>query len=253
MMMMSKAKLPSPQLSGLGHVGWPALSEKEAASILELVDPKLRQRRLGDAEILRKAEILGEAAISVQWIKRKTAATQSPAQRRRALIIAAKKIAAAVKSIEGLPEATQREIDPKVLRRIIKMTDGTEHECWPGVLQQLHDRTLALAKKITVKRHTGGKKRGPGGGRIEAVQKRAAADCALTMLRAWGNATSLTANKRYFALAALLFKLATGKDGNVRDACEARLQDKTTSAAPFEMWEMLFEDEGMPKVFEDSN
>ena len=252
---MSDPKLPARQGSGLGHLGWPALSEQDADSVLELVDPKLRQRCLGAAEILRKAAILGEAAIGVQWIKRKTAATKSPGQRKKALILAAKKLEAAIKSIEGLPIATQYEIDPKMPRQTIKeglFPEFGEVVTQPGTLHQLRDRIDALAAEITVKRHSGGKKTGQGN-RIDAAKKRAAADCALTILRAWGNATALTANKRYHALAALLFKLATEKDGDVRDACEARLHNKTTSARIFEMWEMQFEDEDAPKVFEDSD
>jgi hypothetical protein len=147
-------------VSGLGHLGWPALSKTDGEQVLKIVR--------GRSESPRDAEILGEAAISVQWIKRKTAATQSPGQRREELILAAKTIEAAIKSIEKLPEATQREIDPEALlfRRTIKMTrldggDGyDEHELQQGTLNQLHDRIDALAKKITVKR-SGGKKDWP--------------------------------------------------------------------------------------------
>jgi hypothetical protein len=241
-------------VSGLGHLGWPALSKTDGERVLKIVR--------GRSESLRDAEILGEAAISVQWIKRKTAATQSPGQRREALILAAKKIEAAIKSIEDLPEATQREIDPEVLlfRRTIKMTrpdggDGYyEHELQPGTLNQLHDRIDALAKKITVKR-SGGKKTGPGGGRIEAAKKRAAADCALAMLITFSSkAPTLTDTGPYHKLTALLFKLATdGKVGDVEEVCRARQHAQGWAGLTIDMWEMLFEVDGVPKVFEDSD
>jgi hypothetical protein len=225
--------------SGLGHLGWPALSKTDGERVLKIVR--------GRSDSPRDAEILGEAAISVQWIKRKTAATQSPGQRREALILTAKKIEAAIKSIEALPI----EIDPKALRSTIKMTveegnhltGGAEYERWPGTLNQLHDRIDALAKEITVKR-SGGKKTGPGGGRIEAAQKRAAADCALAMLTTFSSkAPTLTDTGPYHKLTALLFKLATdGKVGDVEEACRARRHARgTVSSLTFEMWEMLFD------------
>jgi hypothetical protein len=244
---MIKAKLPPPGLvpSGLAHLGWPPLSKEDGERVTKLVRPEPSQRD----------DCLREAAISVQWIKRKTAATRTPSQRKKALINAAKKIAAAIKSIEGLPEATQREIDPKVLRRTVQMTPllpelGNRYELWPGTLQQLHDRTLALAEKITVKRHTGGKKRS----RIDAAQKRSAADCALAILWTWSSRPpTLYRDGPYFELAALLFELATGKVGiDVELACKGRWRARTMSSRIFEMWEMLFEDDGEPKVFEDS-
>jgi hypothetical protein len=257
----------APGPSGLGDLGWPTLSKKYAERVLKLV----RGQTGGDCQ--RDADILREAAISVQWIKRKTAAARTPRQRKKALINAAKKIAAAIKSIEGLPEATQRQIDPKALRRTIKMTDGAEYERWPGTLQQLHDRTLALAEEIKLM-PSGGKQRGPGGGRIEAAKKRAAADCAINILLAWGSKVpTLTAGGTYYKLTAMLFKLATETVGDVdvEGACtrvykellgsrdevdqmqrEGYLWAKVSSRT-FEMFEMLFEGDGVPKVFEGSD
>jgi hypothetical protein len=189
---------------------WPVLSKSDAARVLELVNPKP----------IHHDHCLREAEESVQWIKRKTAAIQSPGQRRKTLIRAAKKIEAAIKSIEGLREATQREIDPKALRRTIKLTEVGEVETQPGTLHQLRDRIVALAEKITVPR-SGGKKTGPGGGRIEAAQKRAAADCAKSMIKTCGS--KRVAFVPYCELTALLFELATdGKIGDVEQVCRAR-------------------------------
>lgn len=245
---MTKAKLPPPiwRPSGLGHLGWPALSKEDGERVTQIVRPEPSQRD----------DCLRETALSVQWIKRKTAATRTPRQRKKALINAAQRIAAAIKSIEGLPETTQREIDPKVLRRTVQMTPllpelGNRYELWPGTLQQLHDRILALAAKVTVKRHTGGKKRG----RIDAAQKRSAADCALAILKTWSSRPpTLYRDGPYFELAALLFELATGKVGkDVELACKGRLRAKTESSRISEMWDMLFEDDGVTKVFEDND
>ena len=93
----------------LAQLGWPALSKADAERVLKLV----RGHNGGEHD----AAILKEAALGVQWIRRKTAATRTPRQRKQALINAAKKIAATIKGIESLPEATQNEIDPKALRR----------------------------------------------------------------------------------------------------------------------------------------
>jgi hypothetical protein len=235
---------------GLADLDWPTLSKEDRERVTKLVRPKSSQRD----------DCLREAAISVQWIKRKTTASRTPRQRKKALINVAKKIAAAIKSIESLPEATQREIDPKALRRTVQITPllpelGNRYELWPGTLQQLHDRTLALVEKITVKRHSGGKKRG----RIDAAQKRAAADCALAILGTWGSRPpTLYRDGPYFELAALLFELATGKkNGDVELACIRVYKEQTLhkkiSSRYFEEWEMLFEDDGVPKVFEDSD
>ena len=121
-----------------------------------------------------------------------------------------------------------------------------EHELQPGTLQQLHDRTLALAEEIKVTR-SGGKQHGPGGGRVEAAQKRAAADCALGILFAWGSKVpTLTADGPYHKLTTLLFKLATGKVGDVEEAC-ARIFKERDKARFFEESEMLFESDGVPK------
>ena len=68
---------------------------------------------------------------SVRWIKRETAATQSPGQRKKALKRVAKQVDSAIKSIEALPIATQVEI-------------------YPEALHQLYDRIDELAEKITV-------------------------------------------------------------------------------------------------------
>jgi len=109
---MSKAK-PPPQWksselsSGLAHLGWPALSKEDGERVTKLVRPKPSQRD----------DCLREAAISVQWIKRKTAATRTPRQRKKALINAAKKIAAAIKSIEGLPEDIENAVDRDITVR----------------------------------------------------------------------------------------------------------------------------------------
>ena len=66
---------------------------------------------------------------------------------------------------------------------------------------------------------SGGKKTGKGN-LIDAAKKRAAADCAESMIETWGSKPLTLAN--YRKLAALLFKLATGKDGDVEQACRAR-------------------------------
>ena len=73
-----------------------SLSKSNAATCrIRLVGPKP-----GDQDhCLRSAEE------SVQWIKRKTAATQSPGQRKKALQLVAKQIDAAIRSIEALPIA----------------------------------------------------------------------------------------------------------------------------------------------------
>ena len=112
-----------------------------------------------------------------------------------------KQIDAAIKSIEALPIATQVEIDPEALH-------------------QLYDRIDELAEKITVPR-SGGKKTGQGN-LIDAAKKRAAADCAESMIETWGSKPLTSAN--YRKLTALLFKLATGKVGDVEQACRAQRQ-----------------------------
>jgi hypothetical protein len=262
----------APGPSGLGHLGWPTLSKRYAERVLKIV----RGQSGGDCQ--RDADILREAAVSVQWIKRKTAATQSPGQRKKELTHAATKIEAAIKSIKDLPIATQYEIDPEALRSTPKLTPlpgydyGAQREFQQGILQRLHDRIDALAEKIIVKRHSGGKQRGPGGGRIEAAQKRAAADCAINILLTWGSKVpTLTAGGTYYKLTAMLFKLATENVGDVdvEGACtrvykellgspdevdqmqrEGRLWSKVSSRS-FEMYEMIFEDVDLPKVFED--
>ena len=198
-----------------------------------------------------------------------------------------------IKSIEDLPTATQYELDPvfsdlpietknslvtsalslKALRTQA-LTNGVQQ--WalqPGTLHQfldrVLDRTLALAEKITVRR-SGGKQRGPGGGRIEAVQKRAAAECAINMLLTWGKVPTKTDGGPYYKLTALLFTLATGNIGDVdvEDACirvykellgsrdevdqmqrEGRLW-ATVSSRMFEMFQMMLDES---KVFEDSD
>lgn len=203
----------------LAHLGWPALSKKNAARVIKLVGPKPDQRD----------DCLREAAISVQWIKRRTAATQSAGERKEALHQVAKNIAAVITSLNDLPTATQRELHPEAFQRSL-------------------DRTVALAEKVKVT-PSGGKL----GSRIDAAKKRAAADCALYILRAYGSRPpTLYRDGPYFELAALLFELATGKDGDVELACKARLRTKP-SARNFEMFEMLFEFDGEPKVFEDND
>jgi len=215
----AKVSPPGSGPSGLAHLGWPALSKEDAERVTTLVRPNPSQRD----------DCLREAAISVQWIKRKTAA-RTPGQRRDALRDDAKKLLAAIKIIKSLPIVTQRKLRLKAFQRE-------------------HDQTLACAEKITVKRHSGGKKRG----RIDAAQKRAAADCAFNILETWSSKEpKLYRDGPYVELAALLFELATGKVGDVERACKAR-RAKTTSGRTFEMWEMLFEDDGIPKVFEDSD
>jgi len=59
--------------------------------------------------VQRDADILGEVALSVRWIKRKTAA-RPPGERRTALRDEAKRIEAAIKSLKGLPDTTQRQL-----------------------------------------------------------------------------------------------------------------------------------------------
>jgi hypothetical protein len=235
---MTKAESPPP-------IWRTALSKEDGESVTKVVRPKPSQRD----------DCLREAAISVQWIKRKTAATRTPRQRKKALINAAKKIAAAIKSLQVLPEATQDEIGPKLLRRTRPIQTlfpelGNPYELWPGTLQQLHDRTVALAEKINVKRHTGGKKRS----RVDAAQKRAAAECALAILRTWGSKKpTLYRGGPYFELAALLFELATGRIGDVERACKVVLRAKATSGRTHEIWEMQSETDGVRKVFENTD
>jgi hypothetical protein len=218
---MTKAKLPPPVWgpSGLAHLGWPPLSKEDGERVAKVVRPKPSQRD----------DCLREAAISVQWIRRKTAA-RTPGQHRNALRDDAKKLEAAIKIIKSLPIATQRKLHL-------------------GAFQREHDQTLACAEEITVKRHSGGKKRG----RIDAAQKRSAADCALNILRTWSSKEpKLNRDGPYIELAALLFELATGKVGDVERACKVQRAKTTTSGRTFEMWDMLFEIYGVPKVFEDS-
>jgi hypothetical protein len=205
-------------------VGWPALSRRDAERVLRIV----RGQNGGGCQ--HDAHILGEAALGVQWIKRKTAA-RTPGQRRDMLRDEAKNIAAAINSIKGLPPTLQRD------------------------LQREYDRTVAELETITVKR-SGGKQRGPGGGRIEAAQKRAAADCSINILLTWCSKTpTLTVGGPYHKLTALLFELATGKVGDVEEACARVFKErgKRTSARTFEMFAMLFEDDDEPKIFEDSD
>ncbi|MCK1293416.1 hypothetical protein [Bradyrhizobium sp. 30] len=220
---MTSAKLPPPIWgpSGLGHLGWPALSKEDGERVIKLVRPEPSQRD----------DCLREAAISVQWIERKTAA-RAPGQRRDGLRDDAKKLKAAIKIIKSLPMDTQRRLHLEAFQRE-------------------HNRILARAEKITVKRHSGGKKRG----RVDAAQKRAAADCALAILRTWSSRPpTLSRGGPYFELAALLFELATGKVGSdVELACKGRRRAKAMPSRNFEMWDMLFEDYGVPKVFEDTD
>ena len=237
--------MSNPELPRAEWQVWPALSKANAARVIKLVNPKPGHHD----------HCLREAEESVEWIKRKTAATKSPGQRKKALERAAEKLQAAIKSIEALPIATQYEIDPKMPRRTIKATDTLFPEfgevvIQPGTLHQLHDRTVALATKITVKRHTGGKKTGQGN-LIDAAKKRAAADCAESMIKTWGSKPLTLAN--YRKLTALLFKLATdGKVGDVERVCRARLSapGKATSRR-FEMLEMSSNPDA--KVFEDND
>ena len=170
----------------------PALSKANAERVKRLVSPKPGYHD----HCLRGAED------SVQWIKRETGATQSPGQRKKALIKFAKKVNSAIKSIEALPVETRYEIDPEAL------------------LHQLHDRIDELAEKITVPR-SGGKKAGQGNV-IDAAKKRAAADCAESMIETWGSKPLTLA--KYRKLTALLFKFATGKAGDVEQACRAQRQ-----------------------------
>jgi hypothetical protein len=176
---------PEPQV-------WPALSKTNAERIIRLVSPKPGYHD----------HCLRGAKVSVEWITRETAAAQSPGQRKKALINVAKKVDSAIKSIEALPLDTRYEIDPKAL------------------LHQLQDRIGELAEKITVPR-SGGKKIGQGN-LIDAAKKRAAADCAESMIETWGSKPLTLA--KYRKLTALLFKLATGKAGDVKRACRAQRQ-----------------------------
>lgn len=176
-----------------------ALSESDAEHILRLVR--------GSSDDGRDAAILNAAAISVRRIKRATA-TAPAAQRQQAYKRATKKIAAAIKSIESLPEAAQFDLE---------------------AFQRAHDRIIALASEITVRR-SGGKQRGPGGGRIEAAQKRAAADCAGDMVLEFGGTPTLSRRGFYYRLTLLLFKIATGNAGSVEDACK-RARDRWISSA----------------------
>ena len=213
-------------LSGLGHLGWPPLSKSDAERVLRIV------RGPNGDDCQRDADILGEVALSVRWIKRKTAA-RPPGERRTALRDEAKRIEAAIKSLKGLPDTTQRQLNLEAFQRE-------------------YDRTLALADEIKVTR-SGGKKRGPGGGRVEAAQKRAAAICAQNMSEGGGRKPRNFA--RYCELAALLFELATGKaSADMEKVCRARRQARgTVTSAHFEMFEMIFLDDDDPKVFEDTD
>lgn len=224
--------------------GWPPLSKENAARVIELVRPSDRHD-----------DCLLEAAISVQWIKRKTAAIRTPKQRKDALLNVAEKIAAVIESIEDLPIATQSELDPKLLRRTLSkkqvlLFPELEVVTQPGTLHQLHDRTLALAKNIVVKRKAGGKRTGPGNV-IDAAKKKAAADSALVLLQYGSRKPTLYPGGPYYELTALLFKLATGKKEvfDVRRACELRLHAKATTRDA-EIWVMMPEDD---KVFEDND
>jgi hypothetical protein len=217
---MTKAKLPRPVWgpSGLAHLGWPALLKEDGERVTKIVRPEPSQRD----------HCLREAEINVQWIRRKTAA-RTPGQRRDALRDDAKKIKAAIKIIKSLPIATQRKLHLEAF-------------------QPEHDQTLACAEEITVKRHSGGKT----SGRIDAAQKRSAADGALNILMTWGSKRpTLHRDGPYIELAALLFELATGKVGDMERACKRA--KTTTSGRIVEMWDMLFEIYGVPKVFEDSD
>jgi hypothetical protein len=206
----------------LANLGWPALSEQDAARIIKLVRPKPEQHD----------DCLREAAISLEWIKRKTATLQSSGERKAALREVARHIAAAIESIETLPITTQRELHLETFQHSL-------------------DRTLALARKIAVTRSGGGL-----GHRIDAAKKRAAADCAIDIIREYGTRgpPTLYRYSPHFELAALLFELATGKRSNVERAFvhiyKERVLQKKVSARSFEEWEMLFED-SEPKVFEE--
>lgn len=217
---MTKAKLPPlTWLSGLAHLGWPSLSKEDGDRIIKLVRPGTSQHD----------DCLREAALSVQWIRRKTASTRSPGERKDALNKAAQRIAAVIASIKKLPIAIQTQLQ----------LDAFQHSL---------DRARALAEEIKVT-SSGGKLVS----RIDAAKKRAAADCAISLLRTWsGKPPTLSRTGPYFELAALLFELATGKIGDVERACKERLRAKTLSVRNSEMWEMLFELNGVPKVFEDS-
>src|ERR1700678_2724491 len=120
---MTRAQLPPPGWgpSELAHLGWPPLSKEDGERVTKLVRPELSQRD----------DCLREAAISVQWIKRKTAA-RMPGQRRDALRDDAKKLKAAIKIIKSLPIATQRKLHLEAFQRE-------------------HDQTLTCAEEITVK------------------------------------------------------------------------------------------------------
>jgi hypothetical protein len=231
---MSKAQPPpqwksSRKRNPIAHLGWPALSKENAARVIKLVCPKPDQHD----------DCLREAEINVQWIKRKTAITQSAGERKEALHKVAKNIAAVITSLNNLPIATLHELHPEAFQRSL-------------------DQTLALAEKITVKR-SGGKKRGSGS-RIDAAKKRAAADCAFDILWAWSSRgrPTLYRGGPYFELAALLFELATGKrDGDVERACarvyKERMLHNKISSRHFEEWEMMFEFDGEPKAFEEND
>jgi hypothetical protein len=204
----------------------PPLSKRDAERVLRLV-------RVHSAD-MRDADILREASFGVQWIKRKTATIQSPSQRKDALLTVAKNFQELIESIEDLPEATQWELDPKALRRTEKRTPyraggpDIEVERWPGTLQQLHDRTIALADKIKV---------GGSDSRSNAAGKRAAADFARHMLQTFGSRPTLTRGGRYLKLATLIFELATGKlAGDMTPACKR--QREKTSEGIFDEWEL---------------
>jgi hypothetical protein len=194
---------------------WPALLKTDAEQVL-YAEQVLNLVRGRNGDCSRDAKILHEAAEAVQWIKRKTAG-RTPGQLRNALRAKAKKLKAAA---PVLPDA-QRE----------------------------YDLTIAALENIKVT--SGG---GKMASRIDAAKKRAAAECARDMLYDFGSTEpTLTRNGPFIRLAGLLFKLATGKNGDVERACrKERKGSKETSNRIFEQWDMLFETDGV-KIFEGND
>jgi hypothetical protein len=213
----------------------PPLSKSDAKLVLRLV----RGRSDDD-------QVLNEAASSIESIRSESAVGQWK-QRKKALQRVAKKIDAAIDSIETLPIAIKRAIDPKLLRKTIKPEDtlfpewGHEVVTQSGSLYELRDQIKALAEKIPTK--AGGKLSGQGNF-IAAAQKREAADCAFDMLATSSDAPTKNAHRK---LTALLFELATktADDVDVERACnevyEARLGGKRLSGTPeiLKVWAAL--------------
>ena len=191
-------------------------------------------------------QILNEAASALESIRRESAVGQWK-QRKKTLESVANKIDVAINSIETLPIAIRRAIDPKLLRQTIKPEDtlfpewGHEVVTQPGTLYQLRDQIKALAKKIPTK--AGGKLTGQGN-IIHAAQKREAAECAFAMLECRCDAPTKNAHRK---LTALPFKLATKPtdDVDVERACnevyEVRLRGKFLTPTPeiLRMWTAL--------------